>query len=216
MFDSRPTGAALALCVLLVTAGCLGGSGGTLSFDSSPTTVDEAVLSETGYELTRNETYHRQQNVTAAGQTASVNVTNHLRQYDHTLDLGVLGEKRFATFVVLTTPAVEVAGQTFNPVGDWSNERLATQLVEQYQGVDDLQGLTNRSVRSLGEDRTVSKFEATSEFEGVEVTVLVHVASFEHGDDYVVVMAVHPKQIPGEQDRVDTLLRGLSHNATSG
>ncbi|MDG5776259.1 DUF6517 family protein [Haloarculaceae archaeon H-GB2-1] len=214
MFDSR-TSTALALCALLVTSGCLGANGGQLTFSSSPTTVEETVLSETGYELTKNRTFHRQQNVTAAGQTVTVNVTNHQRQYDHTIDLGMFGEKRFATFVVLTTPAVDVAGQTLNPVGDWSNRRLVRELIQQYKGVSNVEHVTNRTVRSLGEDRTVNKFEADSSFEGIDMTVFVHVTSFKHGDDYVIAVAIHPKQIESEQDRVDKLLRGLNHNATA-
>lgn len=210
---SRARVAALSCCLLLATAGCLGFLTGDepMHFAAEPATVDGAALDETGYEQYREATTNRTRNYSAAGQTRQVTVTNEIRGYNRTLGLGPLGERDLGRFVVLSTPAVSIAGQTFNPVGDWSNRRLVREFTSAYDGVENVQFEENRTVQALGEPRTVSRYTGETEIAGQPVDVAIHVTKFRHGDDFVVAFAVHPEMIDGEADRIDELLRGLDH-----
>jgi hypothetical protein len=63
----------------------------------------------------------------------------------------------------------------------------------------------------LNESADVSKFEGTATLSGQEVDVFVHVTKVKHDGDFVVGVAIHPQQLDGEQERVDTLLEGIEH-----
>lgn len=204
---------AVLLIVLVATSGCLNlVTGGTTTFEASQATVSDATLDQTGYEQGDTQTENVTRSVSAAGQERTVKVSNHIAQYHRNLSLGPLGEREFARFIVLSTPAVEVAGQTFNPVGDWSEKRIVQELSAQYSGVQGVSHVNNRSVRALGEERTVGKFSGQATVaDGLEIDVLIHVTKFRHGDDFVVGVGIHPKQLPGEQSRVDEMFRGLDH-----
>lgn len=206
--------AVLVLCVLLTTTGCLGFLTGddALYFEASEASVDDAALDETDYQEYRADSENVTREFGVADQTREVTVTNRIRGYNRTLSLGPLGEQDLGRFVVVSSPAVEIAGETFNPIGDWSNRRLVSELADSYEGLDDTEFEGNRTVTALGEPRTVSAFTGTSTVMGQEVDVRVHVTKFRHGDDFVVALAVHPEEID-EQDRVDALIEGLSHES---
>ena len=204
--------AVVGLCVLVLTTGCLGFLTGNspLFFQAADATVGQGALEEAGYQEYRDDAENRTEEFSAAGQTREVTVRNQVHGYNRTLSLGPLGDQDLGRFVVYSTPAVEVAGKTFNPVGDWSNQRLVDALADSYDGLDDVQFEGNRTVTALGEPRTVSTFTGTSTVEGQEIDVRVHVTKFRHGEDFVVGLAVHPERID-ERDRIDTLVEGLSH-----
>lgn len=206
--------AVVALCVLLTTTGCLGVLTGdeTLSFEASAAAVDATALESANYQQYRADAETVAREFSAAGQTREVTVTNRVRGYNRTLALGPLGERDLGRFVVVSSPAVEVAGETFNPVGDWSNRRLVSELADSYEGLDDAEFESNRTVAALGADRTVSAFTGTSTVAGQEVDVRVHVTTVRHGEDFVVALAVHPEAVD-EEDRVDTLVAGLRHGS---
>lgn len=201
------------LAVLLTTSGCLSiVTGETLEYEAAPGEVSESALDDTAYEFDGQETQTVTRNYSAAGQERTVEVTNYATRYQRAVELGPLGEQELARFVVFTTPAVEVAGQTFNPVGDWSERRLVERLSSEYEGLQDVSHVNNRTVRSLGEDRRVAKFSGEATVLGDRtVDVYVHVTKFRHGDDFVVAVGVHPERLPDEQDRVDDLIRGIDH-----
>jgi len=211
MDRSRPALVA-GLCVVLVTTGCLGVLTGSepISATATPAEVDDGTLDRTGYGEYLTESPSLTRNVTVAGQTRRIEVTNEVRGYNRTLALGPLGERDLARFVVLSTPAVSVAGQTFNPVGDWSNRRTVRRLTSTYEDLDTVAFDENRTVSALGESRTVSRYTAETTVDGQTVDVYVHLAKFRHGDDFVVALAVHPRQVE-EGDRIDTLLGTLRH-----
>jgi hypothetical protein len=111
----------------------------------------------------------------------------------------------------MATPAVEVAGRTFNPVGELSDRELALRLQSQYDAVEDVRFAGNRTVEALGEDRTVSRFDATTTVAGTEVDLAIHVTKFRHGDDFVVAIGMYPARLDGEAAHVRTMLRGVEH-----
>ncbi|PYZ03139.1 hypothetical protein C8039_15470 [Halogeometricum sp. wsp3] len=57
--------------------------------------------------------------LTVAGQERHVVAKNQVTTYEKTLDLTIF-EAKLGMFTVISSPAVEVAGQTMNPIADYS------------------------------------------------------------------------------------------------
>ena len=200
--------------LLVVSSGCVGLlTGETVEFESSPASVSDSALEETGYEQSIADEQTIERTVDVAGQERTIRVTNHVRQYQRGIDLGPVGEVNAGSFIVFSTPSASVAGQTLNPAASWSNERLVEEVASRNDQISDVEFQRNRSVDALGESREVAVFSGTTTIEGQEVDVLIHLASFEHEGDVVVAVAVYPERIDDrESPRVDTLLGGLSHS----
>jgi len=202
----------LAAAAVATTAGCgfITGSE-ALQVDAQPATVEDATLSETGYEAASvtNQTVSRE--FTVAGQTRQVNVTNSLAQYDRSVDLGPLGEQRGAVFATFASPQVDVLGQSFNPISDMSNEELLSEFGSQYGGLSVGEQVDNRTHTVLGTQTGVEKYDGTAELGGTTVDVYVHVTTVKHDGDYVVSLAIYPQELSGEQERVFTMLDGIEH-----
>jgi len=205
--------AGLAFALLVLSAGCVGLLTGeeSLAFESEPVAVADDARSEAGYEAVRVEPMERNRSFTVAGETRNVSVTNHVASYQRAVELGPLGSEPFARVTVMSTPAVEIAGRTFNPVGELSDRELATRLQSQYDSIEDVSFAGNGTVEILGEGRTVSRFDATTTVADTEVDLALHVAKFRHGDDFVVAIGVYPARLDGERARVETMLRGIEH-----
>lgn len=207
----------LVLAAFVVTAGCVGVLTGSepLTVEAEPVSVTAAAQSDAGYEAGRTTTQELEREVTVAGQTRDVVVTNHVAEYSRTVEVGPLGTGEFARFVVVSTPAVDVLGQTFNPVGDMSDRELAELAQDQYQDLRNLRSAGERTVTVLGTETTVSRFtaDATVGDTGQTIEVTLHVTRVRDGGDFIVVIAAHPTAIPGETERVDTMLGGVRHGA---
>jgi hypothetical protein len=207
---------ALVLVGLLATSGCLGFITGSnaLAFEADDVTVTQQARSDAGYSEARHEAFTNTQEFTVAGQTREVKVTNHIAEYERTVSLPVLGEQPLARFSVISSPGVEIAGQTLNPLGKFSDRELAMQFQEKYDTVSDVRFVDNRTVEVQGGQETVSKFTATATLEsGQEADVYLHIAKYKDGDDFIVAVAVYPQNLDGEQSNVDTLLSGIEHPA---
>jgi hypothetical protein len=205
---------AVALVAVVLTSGCLGFLTGseTLEVAAEPVAVSDGAQDDTGYSEARKEPQTVNQTFEVAGESRTVNVTNHVAEYKRSPDLPAFGDQEVARFTVFSTPKVEIAGRTLNPVGELSNRDLALRLQEQYESIQDVALVENRTVTALGEERRVSKFEATATTKGGQETdVILHVANFEHGEDFLVVVAIYPQQLDGEQEHVDRLFEGIEH-----
>ncbi|MFC6864481.1 DUF6517 family protein [Halomicroarcula sp. GCM10025817] len=199
------------VALLVVSSGCVGLiTGETVAFEAEPAAVDDAALETTGYDEARAEAQTVTRNVSVVGQERTVRITNHVAEYNRSVELGPLGELELARLIVLSTPGATVAGQSLNPLASQSNRRLAERLVQRSGRISDVASEGNRTVQILGEDRTVSEFTGTSEVQGQEIDVRLHVTSFEHDGDVIVAIAVHPERID-ERDRVDTLMGAIQH-----
>ena len=210
--------AGLAVALLVLSGGCIGFLAGEepASFEADPVEVADGHQSEAGYETVRVGTNTTSRTFGVAGETRNVSVTNRVASYQRAVELGPLGSAPFARFTVLATPQVEVLGRTLNPVGGLSNRDLALRLQSQYDSIEDVRFVGNRTVEILGEDRTVSRFDATTTVAGAEVDLALHVTKFRHGEDFVVAVAVYPARIDGERARVETMLRGIEHDIETG
>lgn len=212
MIGTRRAVASVLLATLVLASGCSVITGeSALEFTADDASVDQSAQSETGYEEARNTDQTITRSYSVANQTREVKVVNQLAEYKRQVDLGPLGKSEFARFTVLATPKVELAGRTFNPVGNMSNAELAVMIQEEYGTVENVQHESDRTATMLGEETTVSKFSARAEtVEGQSVDVYLHITQVEDGDDYVLGIAVHPQQLD-EQGNVDQLLAGVQH-----
>jgi len=211
----RRTGAALALGGAGATSGCLGVITGSepAEFSANVASVPDSTLESTGFEEYRVEPMELTREFTVAGQTREVQVTNQLAQYDKAAE--VLGERlRASMFVVLSTPAVEIAGQTFNPVGEMSTRELARRMLTQYEGINNLRKAGEETVAVLGTDTTVGLFTADATItDGVTTEVQIHVSeAVRAGGDFVVTVGAYPSLLPGQGDDVRTMMRSVTHD----
>jgi hypothetical protein len=200
------------VAVLVATAGCSYLSG-PLTFEANEATVGDGALGETGYEEVAVEDVTVNRTFSAAGQSKQVTVTNWLAQYERRVDLGPLGSQRAAVFVAFATPQVEVAGQAFNPVGDLSEKELLKRFQSRYQSISVGDQVGSTEVSTLGTTVDLKKFDGQATFRGQQIDVYLHVAKFEHGDDYVVALAVYPQRLSGEESKVVRLTEGLDHDS---
>ncbi|WP_336037459.1 DUF6517 family protein [Halobacterium yunchengense] len=208
---NRQATVAVAFAALVASAGCLGVlTGEDLSFSASEATVGDDALAETDYEEVGVESSEVTREFSAAGQSRNVTVTNQLAMYERTISVAGLAEQRAAVFSAFASPQVSVLGQTFNPIDDYSNKELAELAQEQYDGLSIGSEVDTRTVTVLNESADVSKFEGTATLNGQDVDVYVHVTKVKHDGDFVVAVAIHPRQLE-EQDRVDALLEGVEH-----
>jgi hypothetical protein len=200
--------AVVAVGCLVLVGGCLGFITGSdsLAFTADRTVVGDGALAETGYQHGANETIDRTVNVSAAGQDRRVELTSYAFAYNRTVEAGAAegdAAAPAAQFTVLTTPSATVAGQSVNPLARLSTEALVERFLGG-SGADDLRAEGNRTVESLGAERTVTAFRSG----GNGTALSVHAATFEVDEDFVVVLATHPERLD-ERDRVDALLAGL-------
>lgn len=191
-----------------------------LTFSASPSRVPDAVLEETGYEEYNQTTMEVERTFEAAGQSQRVVVTNQLAEYDKAVDfgaLGILGSGRYQAAIVtaLTTPQVDVLGQTFNPVADTSSADLAGMVQDRYDGISNVQQVGEETAPVAGGSTTVGEFEARADLIGAGATVdlTLHIAeAVEAGSDLVVAIGGYPSIAQSrERDDVLAMFAGIEH-----
>ena len=221
-------------CVGLIT-------GETVAFEANNATVEDEALSSTDYELNNSSTRSLTRDVEFFGQERTIRVVNEIQRYTSNGSLADIADNEtmennetlannetlrdaaanetggdgevadLKRFVVVSSPGATVAGRSLNPAASWSNERILEQVADQTGQLNDLESDGNRTVESLGEEREVSAFNATTQIKGREVEVRAHVVSFEHEGDVVIAVAVHPAEID-ERENVDELIGGIEHS----
>jgi hypothetical protein len=212
MRSTRHATALLAVAAVATTAGC-GFILGTdaLTATASQATVPDAVQAETGYDRENVSEVTVEQTPSVAGQERTVRATNYVATYEKTVSVAGLAERRAAVFAALSTPAFEIADQTFNPVEDMTTRELLGQARSQYEGISVGDRVGSRNVTMLGETVRVDKYEGTATIAGTEVDVYLHVTTpVEDGSDFVVGFAIHPQRLE-ETDAVDRLLGSVEH-----
>jgi hypothetical protein len=207
---NRQAAVAAALAVLVAASGCMGILGGPVSFSASQATAADATLEETGYEEVNVSESEITREFSAAGQSKNVTVTNWIAMYERQVE--VLGmSQRAAVFGAFATPQVEVLGQTFNPIEDYSNRRLVNLAQQQYSGLTIGEQAGTRNVQMLNTTAEVAKFNGEASIGGSSVDVYVDVTKVKHDGDIVVGIAIYPQRLDGEQQKVDALLQNLQH-----
>jgi hypothetical protein len=214
MVLNRRGGAAVAIGLLLVTSGCIGFLAGNepLEFSAEPAAVSGGAASDAGYEPNGTRTLDVDRTFEVAGEERRVIATNYVAEYSKSVDLGLLGDAEVGVFNVVSTPAVEVAGQTLNPIGSYSNVRLVEFVQQQYSGLSDIERVGERNITVQGTETTVTKFAATATIQEQEIDVFVHVTKYRDGDDFIVAIGVYPQQLDGqEESNVLSMMRAIDH-----
>ena len=218
------------VALLVVSSGCVGLiTGETVTFEASEGTVSESTLDSTGYEAANTSERTITRNVSFFGQERTIRIVNQVARYtkdgdlanatgNETLKRAVEAGRIDSTsvpglsqFVVLSSPGAEVAGQALNPAATWSNERILEQLADQTGQLNNVEQDGSRTVESLGDSREVTAFTGTTDVQGREVDVRIHVASFEHEGDVIIAVGVHPERLD-EEENIDELVGGIEHS----
>jgi hypothetical protein len=194
------------------TAGCLGVLTGdeALRREATLAEVPSSVHEDAGYDLegTDSQTISRTFD-TPVGER-DVEAVNQMAEYSRSVQLGT-ESVRAAVFATLSTPAFQFGDRTFNPVGKMSNREIAGMAQEQYSALSVGSEVDRQSVETLDGTMDVSKFEGSGTVAGVDVDTFVHVGKLKHQSDFVLALAVYPRQLSGEGETVLGMVGALSH-----
>ncbi len=193
------------------TAGCgfiLGNE--PAEFEADPSAVSDAVLSETGYEFIEHERNEIEREFEAGGESRSVIATNVRAKHEKSIGGDILDTPAAAVFTSLTTPQVEVLGQTFNPIEDMSAADLAERVQGQYETFADVEKQRESEVTINGETTTESTFTAEAVYDDSPLEVMLHITdAVELGDDFVVTFGSYPKPASGEEENIRQLMEAV-------
>lgn len=201
------------LALLVLSSGCLGALVGNepLAFSASEATIGDDALAGSGYEHDETQKLELNRTVEAGGQSRQVEVTNWAAVYTKSIEIEGIGEQQLAALAVLSTPEVNVLGQTFNPVGQMDNGELIEQVVSQQGSVRDIEEVGTSEITMLGETAEVTKFSATIEIDGQEVDGYVHIGQVTHDGDIVLVAGMYPKELSNEEENIFELMSAVEH-----
>lgn len=194
-------------------AGCLDWFEEELTFEATPATVAQSVADGQGYDHVETREFTMERTFEVAGQSRDVTTVNHSAEYEKPVDTP-FGSIRAAVFAALSTPKVEVLGETFNPVGDMSTAELAERIQERYEALENLEHVDDGTVTVLNRETTRSRFRGDGDPGlGVTLTVEVHITeAVESGDDYVLCVGAFPRLLSGERSAVEAMMRGVEHD----
>jgi len=114
-------------------------------------------------------------------------------------------------FVLLSTPAFSIVGQSFNPVGGMDNEELAEFIAGEIPELTIVATREETTRTILDEETTVTSFDATAQG-GIET--VVELTAVEHEDDIVVAVAAYPELLEStEADNAEQLFGAIEHPA---
>lgn len=190
-------------------AGCLDLVRGE-TFVARPAPVAEDTLNGTGYDHYRTVEIEETHTVEAGAVSREVEVVNVRSEYDRRVDLGSLGEMRAAVFATLSTPKIEVLGRAFNPIEGMDNQQAADELQSRYERVSIGEEIDRRPLTVLGDSIDLSKFTGRATFSGVSIDVFAHIGIAEIDAGYVLLFAMYPRLLNGEEETVITLAKGVT------
>lgn len=199
----------LAVAAMVALSGCAVLTGETLEFSASKATVSDSAVEQAAYDEIAVEQKPVNRTFTVAGQEREVSLTNWVASYQR--DLAVTTSPAPGTVTVLSTPEINIAGQTLNPIGTMSDRELLDTLLENYEGISDVSQEETRQIQVLGQSTDVTTFSAVIDYQGQEVEVTIHLTTVKHEGDVVVGVGVHPAVISSEEAGVDTMLSGIQH-----
>ncbi|WP_435332872.1 DUF6517 family protein [Haloarchaeobius sp. TZWWS8] len=198
---------------IAASAGCMGLLSGDAEFAAEVAVANESVASSNNYVKQQEKEQVIEKTFSAAGQEKTVSVTNWITQYNKTLDLPVLKNQKAGVFAVVSTPKVEVLGQSFNPIKDWEPKKTAQTLQKQYEGFSIGKEVGSGEIQVLGSSTSMSKFEGTATLAGQSVDVYVMIAqAVDHGSDFVLSLGVYPQQTD-EEGTITELMKTVEHPA---
>lgn len=170
------------------------------SLESTPASVDQTVLNETGYQLVGTEAVVNEEEIEAAGISDTIVVTSHLTEYEKSVGLEEFAKQPTAMFSVLSTPKLSLAGRTFNPVAEMSSSALVELIADSYGSIDNLEHEADETVTILDQSVEKARFVADASLGGIPLKLNIHVTEpVERGDDLLVAIGVYPRLLQSEE-----------------
>lgn len=200
---------------LALAAGCLDFAlgNGPLEVTAERAAPTDSALETAGYEERATEQRSIEERVDV-GVERDVEATVWLSTYTKEIEFrGTAGEG--CAFAAISIPDVSVAGRSFNPIGELSNEELLSEYGgELERGGASIENLTHREsfgLEILGDGRSVDVFEGTTTFEGERIDVDIVVTSFAHEGDRLVLVGSYPAALAAESATAEELMESVEH-----
>jgi len=201
---------------VVALSGCLSSAlSATTSLESTPASIDQAVLDATGYQLVGTDEIVNEEDVDVAGFSDTIVVTSHLAEYEKALEVDEFVEQPTAMFTILSTPKISIAGRTFNPVAEMSSQELVELIADNYDEIADLEYETDEVVTILDQSVDKARFTADASFSGIPLELNIHVTeAVERDDDLLVTIGVYPRLLQSEEEpNVRDLAEAVSDEA---
>lgn len=204
----------IVVLVALVPSGVLGlAVSDSATFEATPATPGETVLAETGYVQTGGDTVTVRRTISPAGQDRTIIVNNERRTYEKTVDVQ---DDSFTNgvFVVLSTPAISVAGSSQNPFASLSHEEILQRFesdLDPGSGELTFERVDQRDAAMLGQSTTVSEFRTQMAVENETREFAVYVTKVRSDGDIVVAVGLHPTAFADERVSVMRLFHAVDH-----
>ncbi|ARS88591.1 hypothetical protein B1756_01675 [Natrarchaeobaculum aegyptiacum] len=116
------------------------------------------------------------------------------------------------TFLAVSSPGIEVAGQSLNPLEGMGSAQLIEEFLDQADAdVEDLEQVETLTLEVLGDQREVDRLHGTVTQDGMEVTLEITIGSFTHEEDFLVLAGIHPAAADGEAANVERLMESVEH-----
>ena len=224
----RPIRPAVALALVVVLAGCLGG---TTTISASPATIPASAYESHGYVHGNSTVVPFSYDVGVGPASRSVGVETWVSGYSKTT-----ADDEVTVLAVVSSPNRQVAGQSVNPLANLGNRELVgvglgyladAQALGNVPEVNGVRQVDARNVTILGGETELVTYAGTVVVEPGETTVegesvvydggstevRIHVATLEHDGDVIVVLAVHGANVD-ETDAIASLASAIEHPGT--
>lgn len=162
---------------------------GPMIFEPDEAGVPEEDLGDHGYTLRETKQIWTNRSASTLAVEHDVHVLTVAKVYQRGQ-----GDTQAAVGAV-STPKTEILEKDFNPIKDMSHREVIERLASStgYGSIRDLNEVGSAEVPILGDTREVARFEATGEdSDGDTKDLVIHVAKFSDGDDFVVPIGVYP------------------------
>lgn len=200
-------------------AGCTG-ENGEFNYAASPAMIPEGERE--GYEAEEPREIEFNETVGFSGVERDVHISTWSAAY-------ASPEDQTSVFV-FSTPNVEVAGQSVNPLARLEGADLIARVIDEGLGqaggdmaLQEIEQEDEIAIPVLGEERTVPVFSAvleaqgssSSQIEGAqngEIPIQLYLLSITHGEDVLLSVGFHPAAVDNRAD-IESLLSSIEHPA---
>lgn len=197
------------------TAGCLGFLSDATTFEAKQAMTAEATAEQGNYVQQEPRELRAERTFSVADQEQTVTVVNWVTEYYKTVSVGPLTDQRAGVFAAVSTPQVNILGESFNPLADASPRDIVSRFQGQYENMNVGERIGQTTLDSLGTSALVSTFDGSASINGQQVdTNFVVSGSIEHEGDHVVGIGVFPSQLD-EQGNIHAMIENLEHPAGS-
>lgn len=201
----------LAVAALLLTAGCgeltgLVSGDDSLSFTAGEVHVQESAISNSPFTLASDESMAFERTMEAGGESRTVEMNAHMVHLERSYEGAPLG-----SLVIVALPQVNILGQQIEVTEQIDSKSLVSDARSSSGELQQQQRLGERSVRILGQNRTVDVFSGTATGEGESADAQIYRANFDHEGDTIVAFGVIPQVASDDESALLDLLAELTY-----